>query len=459
MSAQVFSIESGRKPDPITLPPHDLDAEASVLSACMIGPGDSTNVARIRDFLRPEHFYSEANRRTFEAVLDCVDAGKPPDMVGVLERLKVSNRLAQVGGFEYLAGILDAAPAIVNLVHYAEIVHNRWRERQVIAVAQRIAATGYLGVPDTQAYADGAVESLAVLARAGFGRDVESNLDALRRIVHELMTRASNPASATPGLTTGIEPWDTRLGGLHPGEVTTLVGRPGMGKTSLALQVAVRTAQAGIGVLFFVQDMSRDDLLVNALCHLANVDSQRWRQNRLAPADWQRVTPACETFAKLPLAIDDTRELSAPQLRARALTHADRSMRRSGVPLGLVVVDYVQQLTAPPELAREKAHEVIAFSAKAIKSLAREMGVAVLELAQQKRSDGQRGRGENAGHKRPELSDIAGSSRIEAESDAVVFIVEGEEHERELVFRKVRRGECFDVGLAVTLGSSRFEAA
>jgi replicative DNA helicase len=442
--------------------PCDLEAEAAVLSACMIDAGSPSAVSRVRDFLRPEHFYADRHRRIFEAILAVVDlpegTNAMPDMLQVRERLDVAGRLAQVGGLEYLAQILDAAPAVTNVVRYAEIVHNRWRERQVIATAQRIAATGYLGIPDTQAYADSAVESLAAVARAGFGRQVESNLDALKRIVREIVSGVDSKVNL--GLATGVGSWDRNVGGLHGAEVTCLAGRPGMGKTTLALQIAIRTAQNGIGVLFFVQDQSRDDLLVNALCHLACVNSERWRTKTLTPHDWDKLMPACETLTKLPLTIDDSRDITAPQMRARSVTHAEKSMQLTGIPLGLVVVDYVQQLTAPPELGHAKDHEVIGYSAKQCKSLAREMSIAVLMLSQQKRLNEQRSfKGSTAKIVKPELSDLFGSAKIEHESDNVAFLIAGEETDRELVFRKIRRGQLFDVPLNCDLGCGLFTDA
>ncbi len=441
--------------------PCDLDAEASVISACMIDAGSMAAVGRVNDLLKPDHFYSEPHRRIFEAILAVVAIGARPDMVTVGERLKVSERLSQVGGMSYLAEILDAAPAVINVVQYAQIVHDRWRERQIIATCQRVAASGYLGVQNTQGYADSAIESLATIARASLGREHETNLDALKRIVRAMVDRSSDPAAVSLGLSTGVDTWDNEIGGLHPGEVTTLVGRPGRGKTTLALQVALRTAAQGLGVLFFCQDMSRDDLLVNALCHLAQVDSRRWRHNELTPYDWQKLMPASEKLAKLPIAIDDTRDITAAQVRSRTMTHGDKLFRLTGVPLGLVVVDYVQQLKAAPEQANAAQHEVIANSAKACKSLARELDVAVLMLAQQKREpDAKFGgkRGQPSAPYRPEMSDIAGSSRIEAESDNIAFLIprNGEDGDaRELIFRKVRRGQPFCSDLACDLGSGR----
>ena len=465
MTAQVFEFARPVSVEGRTTP-HDLDAEASVLSACMIGSGESNIVARVRDLIKPEHFYSEPHRRVFQAILSVCEANGNPDLVAVGERLKVSDNLASVGGMAYLAEILGAAPAVINVVQYAQIVHDRWRERCLIATCQRVAAQGYLGVPDTQAFADGAIESLATIARAALGREHETNLVALKRIVRAMVERCNNPSSAPAGFSTGIDSWDRELGGLQTGEVTALVGRPGRGKTTLALQVALRTAASGVGVLFFCQDMSRDDLLVNSLCHLAGVDTRRWRHNTLTPYDWQKLMPASEQLSRLPIAIDDTRDLTAAQLRARTMTHGDKSFRLTGIPLGLCVVDYVQQLRAAAEQGNAAQHEVIASSAKACKSLAREANIAVLMLSQQKREPEQKfsRRGQAEAPYRPEMADIAGSSKIEAEADNIAFIIprngEGEDADaRELIFRKVRRGQPFCSDLSCDLTTGRMSDA
>lgn len=411
-------------------PPHDLDAEAAVISAIMLASGTNDGgLALVADWLRPEHFYSEAHGRMYEAALALREAKEPVDVVTMGAWLKKHDRIAQVGGMSYMTELLNAAPAVANIVPYARTIHDRWRERQLIETTARISARGYLGIEDTQAYCDNAVRSLSEIARMSVVRRTESNVDALLRIVKAISERSSAATKVPLGLPTGIAAYDEEWGGLHGGEVTTIVARPKVGKTSLALQLLWAVASTGAGVLMFSQDSPRDDLLQDLLSHVAKVDSKRLRKGEISEGEWRRVMDASSEIGKRQFMVDDERGIHVGTVKSRAIATADEWLKKDRRPLGLVIVDYIQQLGAPPGKERAKKHEYIGSAARDLKTHARLMGVPFIVLAQQKRDEN--------GKPVWQASD---SSEIEKECDNLFFIEKLSDTARRLRCELVRRG-------------------
>lgn len=429
---EVPSTSEGR------VPPSDLVAEAAVLSAIMLDSETAGTLARLRDYLLAEHFYSETHRRIFEAACAVVDAGGRPDMVQVGSRLRESNRLAQVGGMAYLAEILDAAPVVHHVEDYAATVFEAWRAREVIACTQRVAAVGYLGIADVQHYVDQAISDLGAISRQSRTSPVESNLTALKRIVREITERIQGKGVQRYGMPTGLPSLDELTGGLHGSHVLTICALPGVGKTTLALQIASHVALQNIGVLFFSTEQSADELRLKLLSMHGRINHDKFKKLDFTPADWQRLNEGATIAAHLPIWIDDTREIDGRTIRARAVAKADRALHEHKVPLGLIVIDYVQNLAAAPHQDRSKRHEVVAENAKTIKTLARQLKVPVIQLAQRKRP-------QDGGPKapRPKLTDISDSSQVEKESDEILFLwrkPDGRENQRTATLSKQRSG-------------------
>ena len=418
-------------------PPHDLDAEAAVLSAIMLDADGADTLNGLRDFLAADHFFADAHRRIFEAACAVVDAGGLPDMVQIGSRLRATYRLAQIGGMQYLADILDAVPVVHRVENYATAVHEAWRVRQIITAAQTIAARGYLGIEGVQAFADDAVEALAKVARRSLTSPLERNLDALTRIVRELGERAATVGSKVQGMATGIASLDDLTGGLHAGHVFTIAGLPGDGKTTLALQIALNVARGGMGVLIFSTEQGRDELLLKLLSAVGRVDHDRFRDVRFSSDEWTRLIEAAREISALPIWIDDTTELDARTMRARATERASNALTIDRVPLGLVVVDYIQNLSAPAGAFNPKKIDTVTDAAKLVKAMARQLKVPVLSLAQRKRPDDKAPK--NA---RPRLSDIADSSQVEKATDELLFVWNktGDANTRTLTLAKQRGG-------------------
>ncbi len=424
-----LKLVAGGEPAEGVLPPHDLDAEAAVLSAVMITgqPGmvepGLIAIRSVKSFLRPEHFYSEAHRRIFEAALALHEASQPVDVGTVGSWLKSRDRISQVGGMGYLTEVLNAAPSIAraNVRAYAVTVHEHWRARMVILTCQRVSALGYVDYGDAQAYVDDAMKALSRIAVKNPIKPIETNEVACKRVMHEWTGITPEGTAPISGFPTGIFRLDELVGGLMPGRKITLAAMPGVGKTLLAMQMAVHIAKQGIGVLFFTSEMERWELVGRAVQAESKVRSDRIKSRKLSQRNIDDLTQASSTITSLPIRIDDNPNLNVEDVEAIVANMADEFPLTMRVPLGVVIVDYVQRLEPTPSFSRSEEHHQIANSTKRLKNMAKERHVAVLEVAQAKvdPKDVKRGKW------RPTVqSGIAGCQRVGKESDDAIFICE-----------------------------------
>lgn len=419
-----FGGRRGEKiePPPIEgrVPPHDLDAEAAVLSAVML---DGTALDKVLEFLRPEHFYSEAHRRIFEAALELRGRGQPVDVVQVATWLKDRERIQQVGGMEYLATVLNQAPAIANVAAYGRTIHEKWRVRQLILTCQRVAAQGYIDYGMAQEFIDEAEQSIYTIARTQESSSVERLLEVIKKSFKKL-TEALERGDRITGIPTGFERLDRLTAGLHEGDLTIVAARPGMGKTSLVLNLAVNVASSkptqklpsendpgkrwdeqGVGVVVFSLEMPREQIANRMVCCEGRVDVSKVRSGYLGPQEWNKLTQASAFLGSLPVWVDDSPALNILELRAKVrrlqaeFDKADESGRKLR-RIGLVVVDYLQ-LMRGRENAASREQEISEIS-RGLKALAKELGVAVIALSQLNRAVETR----SEKSKRPQLSDL-----------------------------------------------------
>jgi|GEM_PF-4701892 len=446
------------------IPPHDLNAEAAVLSAVMLEPGV---VAVLEPFLKPEHFYSEAHRQIFAASLAVALAGGVPDIVTVATRLRADERIDQVGGLGYLKEILDAAPAVrpERVTEYGIIVHEYWRLRTVAATTREVCARVYCDdvKPEAvQSFCDDATRRIEIIARTAPVNRIETNIETLRRITKGLVTAHQRGAGAITGLPTQIDAYDALTGGLHAADKTTIVARPGVGKTALALQIALAVAASGVGVLMFQGDMTREQVLVRALTHIGRVDGECMKSGKLSQSDWTKLTNASSVIAQLPLMIDDTTELNIDQVRARALASVDAMRRRYNAPLGLIILDYVQKLAPTPRSRTREKNYQVSEATEGFKALLKnDLKIPGIELAQQRTVTKKTDRNNRRlADPIPSLEDIAESSQISKSADVVLFLHRTNgPREVAMVFRKQRTGRTdmmIDCNFAAE--HSRFEA-
>jgi replicative DNA helicase len=465
------------------VPPHDLDAEAAVLSAVML---DVFALDRVLEFLKPEHFYSEAHRRIFEATVDLRASGKPVDVVQVGTWLKDRGRIAQVGGMGYLTDVLNAAPAVANVAAYGRTIKEKSRIRALIATCQRVSAEGYLDYGEAQAFIDSAEQAVYDIARTPETSSVEKLIDVMKKAFKQ-MQDANARGDRITGMATGFEKYDALTAGLHQGDLTIVAARPGMGKTSFVLNVAANVAQPrgrelvsdpsqkweepGNGVVVFSLEMPREQLANRMICAEGRVDVSKVRKGMLSPGDWSKLTQAAAYLGSLPIWIDDSPSLSILELRAkirRLQAEYDRvpaggapgAEGQAGKKIGLVVVDYLQLMRGDKH--KDSREQEISEISRGLKGLAKELRLSVIALSQLNRAVETR----TEKHKRPQLSDLRESGAIEQDADNICFIYRDDYYNREtstepnvaeLIIAKQRNGPTGTVRVRFDHAYTRFD--
>lgn len=406
-------------PDARDLIPQAPDAEASVVVASVLSP---KALEKIVDFLFPEHFFLEPNRRVYEACVDLRSQKKPIDEVIVVEWLRERDRLRQVGSEREFYAFLDSRAIVANVRTHALAIHDAWRRRKMVHLCERIAGAGRVGVDGVQEWLDGAMRSFAAIANDNPSHPVESNEQTLKRLVNEAFAipdpGRTASGSVVAGFPTGIFGLDRILGGLHKGAKTTIAGTTGAGKTTMGGQIAFHLGARDAGVVFFSTEMKREALLMRQLAASSGVPLNRIRGHRMNAADRHEVLEASKRINALPVRIDETARLTADEIAARTKKMAEEMRLLLGVPLVCVVVDYIQRLEPPRHLLGKERHEQIAYSTKRLKLLAQELDLAVVELAQAKPLE--RGKKQD----KPHASNcVAESSTIAKEADNLVVLV------------------------------------
>ncbi|APS00925.1 replicative DNA helicase [Pajaroellobacter abortibovis] len=458
------------------IPPHDLEVEAAVLSAIMI---DSSTLDKLLEFLKAEHFYSEAHRRIFEACVELKSVGQPVDVVQVGSWLKSRNRIQQIGGMAYLTEVLNAAPVLVNAASYAQTIYEKWRIRQLIMTCQRVAAQGYLDYGDSQSFIDQAEQAVYEIARTQRANQVEKLLDVMKRTFKQI-SDASARGERITGLATGFDRYDRLTAGLHQGDLTILAARPGMGKTSLALNIGVNVArprfyedphtqqrweEPGWGVLVFSLEMPREQIANRMLCSEARVNVSKLRAGGQTREDWNRLTQAAAELGRLPIWVDDTPTLSLLELRAkvRRLQAEYDKMDESGKRIqriGLVIVDYLQLMKGRDGI-NSREQEISEIS-RGLKALAKELSLPVIALSQLNRAVETR----SEKSKRPQISDLRESGAIEQDADNICFIYREDYYNKEtnavrsiaeLIIAKQRNGPTGFVKVRFDREYARFD--
>ncbi|XXX74721.1 replicative DNA helicase [Sorangium sp. So ce134] len=463
------------------VPPHDLDAEAAVLSAILL---HRDALDRVLEILKAEHFYSEANSRIYEGAQELAAAGTPIDIVSVASWLRDRERLAQVGGAAYLAQLADATPAVAHVAAHARVVYEKWRVRQLIATCQRVAAEGYGDVGVVQEFIDGAEQAVYQLARTPQGTSTQPIAQVLKA-AFEQITAAAERGDRITGISTGFEKLDAKTAGLHDGDLSIVAARPGMGKTSFVLNLAVNVASPravsspgpdhaghgierhdpGFGAAVFSLEMPREQLATRMVCSEGRVDVGKLRQGFLQPDDWRRLTEAASFLSTLPIWIDDTPAITLLELRAkvrRIQAEYDRppSEGSSGRRVGLVVIDYLQLMKGRDGVSSRE--QEISEISRGLKQLAKELKVAVIALSQLNRAVETR----TTKDKRPQLSDLRESGAIEQDADNIIFIYRDEYYNpettnhkgiAELIVAKQRNGPTGKVLTRFTSSCTRFD--
>lgn len=433
-------------------PPHDLHAEQLVLAEILCDV-DGRAMPRVKDLLKAKHFISERHARIYEACEALHAAQQPTDVTAVGAHLRSTGRLEQVGGYDSLSEIERAWTVGTDLRTMAEVVFDRWRLRSVMVRCDRIRAEIQLGkaTTETQEYLEKAAKSLVEVANMSPRVTGETFLDVLKRVTGAITETYKAEAENRPmplGLSTTFPTVDEMTGGLLPGKKFTVVGLPGAGKSVIGLQVAIAAAERGLGALFFATEQDKEELTIRAMSYRSGVDArsltkaQRGIYGALPTGEWRRVVEVMNdrSFVKMPLVLESSPSLTVDQIVTRARTMHERMPITHKVPLGLVVVDYVQRLAAPEHLRDKIRNEQVNYASKALKNLAVELGIPVLELAQQKTVNDKSGK-----PARPGLGMVHHSRDVDQDADALLCIWERDEGDYVLVIPKSRSGATGEV--------------
>ncbi len=439
----------------LKVPPHSIDAEQSVLGGLLI---DNGAFDKVGDVVTDGDFYRDDHRRIFRHVSRLIERGKPADVVTVDEAIKVSEDKDKTGGITYLAALAGNTPSAHNVRRYAEIVRECAVLRRLIEVSTEIAdsALNRMGKEVGQLLdeAESKVFQIAeagARTRQGFMEIQPLLTQVMERI--DLLYHKDNPSDIT-GIPTGYRDLDRETSGLQPGDLIIIAGRPSMGKTALALNMAEHVAvENKLPVAVFSMEMSGSQLAMRMLGSIGRLDQHKLRTGRLSDDDWNRLTNAVGKLHDAPILVDESGALNALELRARA-----RRLHRQYGALGLIVVDYLQLMQATSE-GENRATEISEIS-RSLKSLAKELKVPVVALSQLSRAVEQR-----TGPKRPIMSDLRESGAIEQDADLILAIYREEVYTpdtpekgvAEIIILKQRNGPIGTVKLTFLGEYTRFE--
>lgn len=400
------------------LMPHNLEAEQGLLGALLV---DNRALERVGDFLKADHFFVPAHKRIYEAIQTLIERGQTATPITLKGFFEKDEGLSHIGGAAYLAELAANVVSIVNSQDYGRVIYDLHLRRELVLLGEEIVSNAYELTIDNDAVStiEKAEGRLFTLAETG---DIGGGFVTLKdsvEIAIEIAQKAYNTEGHVTGATTGLIDLDKKLGGLHPSDLLILAGRPSMGKTSLATNIAYNTAKRyaqtggkeGAIVGFFSLEMSSDQLATRILADEANISGDDIRKGNFEAEDFARFVEASQILSTVPLHIDDTPALSISAVRTRAR----RLKRQHG--LGMIVVDYLQLLrgTGSKQGSENRVLEVAEIT-RGLKAIAKELEIPVLALSQLSRAVEQRD------DKRPQLSDLRESGSIEQDADVVMFV-------------------------------------
>ncbi len=444
-----------RSPDAATealkVPPNSIEAEQAVIGGLML---ENSAWDQVADMVVEEDFYRRDHRLIFRAIVDLSSRNTPFDVITLSERLEAISELENAGGLAYLGMLAKNTPTAANIKAYAAIVRERSVFRQLIRVGTEIANSAYAAEGrDSPELLDNAEKLVFEIAERGARgkRGFTSIKDLLVKAVDRIDTlfQQDNPITGIP---TGFSDFDEMTSGLQRSDLVIVAGRPSMGKTTFAMNLAEHAAiKTGLPVAVFSMEMPGEQLAMRMMSSLGRIDQHKLRTGKLDDDDWPRVTSAVGILAEAPLFIDDTPALTPTDLRARAR----RLAREHG--LGMIVIDYLQLMQVLGN-KENRATEISEIS-RSLKSLAKELSVPVVALSQLNRSLEQRP------NKRPVMSDLRESGAIEQDADLIVFIYRDEVYNQdsqdkgtaEIIIAKQRNGPIGTTRLTFLGQYTRFE--
>lgn len=427
--------------------PQDITAEQSLLGAMLI---DTKCIPEVIEQVRADDFYADENKRIYETIYSMFNEARHIDSVTVLDMLTQMGYYDEAGGRAYLFQIMEVTPGAGNVGEYIRIVRDKSLLRQLAEAGGEIQSNAIEARGEASAIVDLAEQRIYNIRQ---GREVKG-LSHLREVITNLydeLDERARSGSDIPGKSTGFHALDTALTGLNKSDLILIAARPGMGKTALALNIALNAAKEsvkdkpkgykkGTGVCVFQLEMSKEQLAGRFLASEALIDLQKLKTGNLSNEDWIRIAKASNVLAKLNIYVDDNPAITVPEIKAKC--------RRLGDELGLVVIDYLQLMHVGGRRSENRVQEVAEIS-RSLKIMAKELNVPVLCMSQLSRASEQRT------NKRPMLSDLRESGAIEQDADIVMFIYRDdyydsdsdEKNTAEIIIAKNRHGETSTVNL------------
>lgn len=439
-----------KKEDPAYLtykvPPHNLEAEQTILGSILIN-NDALN--QVVDILSGEDFYRETHTQIFEGMLTLYNRDDPVDLITLSQVLKERGALDKVGGTDYLASLAEATSTSAGIMYHAKIVKDLSTRRSLIGHCARISESCFEFTNDTDEVLDLAEQSIFEIAE----RNIDTSFLPLNEVVKNSFKKIeTTTGSNITGISTGFTDFDNLTSGLQPSDLIIVAGRPSMGKTALALNIAFNAAlEDKVGVAVFSLEMSSLQLGIRLLGCDAMIDAWKLRKGALQDDDYLRLTDSANRLSELPIYIDDSSALSALEIKAKA-----RRLKKKH-NISLVIIDYLQLMQS--KKAVESRQLEISDISRSLKALAKDLDISVVAVSQLNRKV------EDRPNKRPMLADLRESGAIEQDADLILFIYREEMYNRteenkgkaELIVAKHRNGPTGSVNLTFREKYTKFD--
>ena len=428
--------------------PYNIEVEQAIIGSLLL---DGSAIGRTVEIeLEPDHFYIVKNGWIYDAAVALYRQGEPVDFMTITTELERRGQMEEIGGAAYLSKMIEVVPTALHVEAYARIVQNTARRRMIIAAAGEMAALAIDEQTPVQDVIEQAEASIYSVAQSGRGKKLEH----IRRGLSSLYERVTEMQQGIkPGIPTKLTDLDKLLGGLFRSDLLLVASRPGMGKTTFLLDLAMNVAWGGKKVGIFSLEMSEAQLLERMVAAQARISSHSLRLGQLADDEWPKFADAAGKLSELGIYVDDTPGLSPLMLKSKA---RQRAMTDG---LDLIIVDYIQLMTT--SVRKENRHQELGYIAKALKGLAKELNVPVVAASQLNRGL------ESRADKRPTLGDLRDSGSLEEDADVVIFIYRDEVYNpeteltniAELIVSKHRHGPTGTVSLFFNKAHGLFQDA
>lgn len=431
--------------------PHDIAAEQAVLGSMFMS---KKACEKVIERLTPESFYQDRHAKIFKAIASLKEAGSPIDITIVTNELEKRKELSSIGGVEYLSDIVMIVPSAANVEEYIKIVEEKAVRRRLIEAALSIESDSYNWDDSLDELIDKSEKNLMNISKARSGSEFQSISDVLYRAQLNL-EKLSQVKGEVTGLPTGFYDIDKITSGLHENELIIIAARPAMGKTAFALNIATNIAQqTKKTVALFNLEMGAEQLATRMLASVGQIEGMRLASGKLEHNDWKRVNEAISRLADTNIYIDDTPGISIGEIRAKCRRLASEE------DLGIIIIDYLQLISGSEKTQSNRQLEISEIS-RSLKTLAMELRIPIIALAQLSRSV------ESRDDKRPILSDLRESGSIEQDADIVAFLYRDDYYNKdaaidestsksEFIIRKHRSGPTGTIDLIFKRNTSTF---